>query len=495
MGQQTELKGSPTWVEIAPGGYALRAPALRGKVTEMEAADNATRSDGGTHEGPLLDALARADISAVKVFEIEPIAIDTDAGGTSRAAADIETPDGEPAVLLRVPPLGPKVEHAVLYTDEAGVSRWIYPLVHTAPTDATDGPEFLLPRDPAPLPPTKERASRGELTKLGRRMVRVLAWATEDIIGKGALALASAWEQRRRPYAMRGFPLDGTLPVDWEALRGGRALLLVHGTFSTAADAFALMPACTWDALGQLYGGRIFAFDHPSLHHSPADNVREMHSMLPPGIDLEVDVITHSRGGLVARELLQQPPMGSARLRVRRAIFVAAPHRGTVLTDSEHGIEMLDRYTNLFTELPDNAFTIGVEALFMLAKLAYHGAMRGLPGLTAMLPQGPYLQRLDGGAVHAALFHAISSDFKPRGSTLLSRFGWKAADAAIDGIFGEGNDGVVPTAGGYELRRTGSGFPIADGERLVFGHPDGIHHLNFFGHARTGAKLVEWLSR
>ncbi len=495
MGKQTALTGSSAWVEIAPGGYSLRAPALHATVKELEATESATRSDSGTHEAPLLAALTRADVTTVKVFEIEPRRIDGGAGGNTRADS-LSTPDGEPAVLLRAPPLGEGIEHAVLYTDEAGVSRWIFPVVPGPATDAQSGPEFLLPLEAAPRPAAGGPASRGELTKLGRRLVRVLAWATEDVVGKGALAVASAWEQNHRPYGLRRFPFDDDRPIDWATMQGGRALLLVHGTFSCAADAFALMPRPTIEALGRLYGGRMFAFDHPSLHHSPADNVQQLLAMLPPGTNVELDVITHSRGGLVARELIErQPPSGVAGMRVRQTIFVAAPNRGTVLADSEHGIKMLDRYTNLFTELPDNAFTIGAEALFMFAKLAYHGAVRGLPGLSSMHPSGAYLGTLNGSVAHAASYHAISSDFKPQGASLLARFGWSVADALVDGIFGEGNDGVVPTAGGHDLRRSAPGFPIADSQRLQYSQADGVHHLNFFANERTGRQLLDWLGR
>jgi hypothetical protein len=58
-------------------------------------------------------------------------------------------------------------------------------------------------------------------------------------------------------------------------------------------------------------------------------------------------------------------------------------------------------------------------------------------------------------------YYAIGADFKPVGSSLLSRFGWTVAAAAIDGVFGEANDAVVPTCGSYELQSTGTGFPIS----------------------------------
>jgi hypothetical protein len=505
MATWTTLDGSPLAIPIAPGGFSLQAPGLRGVVTEMTPDESATRADGGTHEPHLLAALKDAEIHSVKVFEIEIGSIDHSAAAEpTRAGPALTTADGESAMVLRTPSFGDETEQAVLYTDEAGVTRWVFPrAVAGAPGAPAHGGgagevEFLLPRDSAPLPPQADAGpgTRGPLTKLGRRLVRVLAWATEGIIGKGALAIARLWEQKHRPYGFRRVPFDDPAPVSWDALRKGRALLLIHGTFSTSQSGFGLLPDATLNSLATLYAGRVFAFDHPTLHHSPRENVQQLLGMLPPNTDLELDIVTHSRGGLVGRELTERQSEYDGeghKVRVRRAVFVAAPHRGTILTDSDHGITMLDRYTNLFTELPDNAFTITVEALFMVAKLLYHGACEALPGLRSMYPPGDYLRSLNAGMSHQTQYYALAADFKPTGASLLSRFGWAVADAVVDGVFGEPNDGVVPTRGSYELESAVTGFPIQPEQRVVFGKEDGIHHCNYFGTSRVNGRILTWL--
>ncbi len=487
----TQLTGRPVPITISVG-YSLTAPGLHGTVTELSAQASATRSDGGTHEARLEQALRGADIVNTKVFEIEVAAVDRPVmSGATRGGATRSTASGEPAMVLRTVSLGDATEQAVLYTDESGVTRWIFPA-----TQSTTGVEFLLPLESAALPPGSTTNMRGPLTKLGRRLVKVLAWATEDILGQGALGVARLWESRKHPYGFRRIPF-GTEPVSWQELQKGRALLLIHGTFSTAEAGFGQLPAETIASLAQLYDGRMFAFDHPSLYHSPADNVRQMLEMLPPGADLELDIVTHSRGGLVGRELterLEHYLTGGRRLHVRRAIFVAAPQRGTILTDSEHGIEMLDRYTNLFTDLPDDAFTISMEALFMLGKLLYHGACHTLPGILSMVPVGNYLRDLNASPKHSTEYFAVAADFKPTGASALARFGWAVADALVDGVFAEANDGVVPTAGSYKLAAEAAGFPIDAAHRLVFGEETGTHHCNYFGKSALQDKLVEWLS-
>jgi hypothetical protein len=491
MNQRTNLDGGPVPIPIAPGGYSLLAPGVSGTVSEMTEVEDTTRAGRRPVAEPLLAGLRGADIHHLKSFEID-VSSTPAIQPTTRGAGALATPEGEPAIVLRTPSLGVNTAQAVLYRDEAGVAHWIFP--------EPPGPEgtdttFLLPRDRAPDPPPSAAGeTRGVLTRLGRRMVHVLVWATEDIVGNGALHVATNWEQRHRPYRLGRFPVDDTRPVSAAELTRGRSLLLVHGTFSTAQTAFGLVPSDTLNALAGLYAGRIFAFEHPTLYHSPTDNVQTLLGLLPPDADVELDVVTHSRGGLVGRELIErQFEHVGARARVRRAVFVAAPNRGTILTDTEHGIAMLDRYTNLFTALPDTELTVAAEALFMVAKLLYHGAFRSLPGLRSMYPSGEYLRRLNATERHDTEYFALAADYKPGGASLLSRFGWKLTDAVVDDVFREANDGVVPTNGGFEINVASHGFPIPATRRVVYPEADGIHHLSFFGDPRTSRHLLDWL--
>src|SRR5207249_3382296 len=97
-----------------------------------------------------------------------------------------------------------------LYTDEAGFTRWIYPEPTAAPATAgstrggAGAVAFHIPRASASSPTVGGAApTRGWISKLGRRLVRVVAWATDGIIGKTARAAAEYWETRHRPYALR----------------------------------------------------------------------------------------------------------------------------------------------------------------------------------------------------------------------------------------------------------------------------------------------------
>lgn len=502
MSEITKLDGGDFPVLLGSDGSSLEAPDLVGRVIEIDLKPVTGRAASDVFADRLDGALVEAGIKNRKILEIE-VSRDGMAGGapTGRAGGlTAKTRQGEPAVVLRVPPVRQDSEYAVLYTDEAGMSRWIWPKGGPAAGTTHDGGElvFYLPRPSAPLPPAKETSKqRGELTKLGRRVVRVLYWATDWVVGAGARKVAEYWENKRRPYAFRLFPALNDDGVCWNELAAGRALLLLHGTFSRAASAFAELPAHTRTALAHRYGGRVFAFDHPSLHHSPQENVDRFFDMLPRGADLELDVVTHSRGGLVARELIERQRDTAAlgrRVRIHKAVFVAAPNLGTKLVDGDHGTDLLDSYTNLLTELPDDAFSFTIEGVLTLVKVVAHGALAGLPGLNCMLPTGDYLKGLNVSARSDTKYYAAAADFVPHGEDLLGRFGAFLKGGFLSNLFGEENDGVVPTRGCYDGIPQTASFPVPAERLLRFGPDDNVHHCNFFGDNRLADHLVKWFT-
>jgi hypothetical protein len=506
MAAQTVLNGSDLPVQLAPGGYNLAAPDLLGTVTELSPEESTSRSDAGVHEDRLLEALQHVDITHLKVFEIE-VTADTrpvEPATAARSGALVATTrEGEPAIVLRVPDLGEHLEYAVLYSDEAGTSRWLWPeggmdIARPATRGGRGEVVFHLPRAGAPSPSTTEdRGTRGPISKLGRRLVRVLIWTTDSLVGRGAQAVAAYWENSHRQYGFHTFPTRNTEEdVPWDKLQKGRALLLLHGTFSTARSAFSDFPPALHEALAVQYGGRVFAFDHPTLHHSPQENAQEFFTRLPQGASLDLDIVTHSRGGLLGRELIeQQTHFASAerKIRVHKAIFVAAPNLGTILTDGDHGVDLLDRYTNLLTDLPDDAFTLTMEGVLALVKILAHGALVALPGLNCMLPQGAYLSRLNTSTRPYTQYYAVASNFVPTGPGLLARFGSFVAGRFIASVFGEDNDGVVPTRGSYESALTATAFPIPTASRLVLDPEDQVHHCNYFSNGKVTTRIVEWL--
>ena len=50
-------------------------------------------------------------------------------------------------------------------------------------------------------------------------------------------------------------------------------------------------------ALHEAYGGRVVALDHHSVSVTPKENAELLAGLVPDGAALEVDLVTHSRGG------------------------------------------------------------------------------------------------------------------------------------------------------------------------------------------------------
>ena len=111
----------------------------------------------------------------------------------------------------------------------------------------------------------------------------------------------------------------------------GRTLLFVHGTFVGADSMLAELAAPGGrglELLGRVTQGkkydRVLFFDHPTLSVSPVINALELGRAMA-GSSGQIDVVAHSRGGLVVRWWLEA--FGSS-LRMTGGTQVRAVWRG-----------------------------------------------------------------------------------------------------------------------------------------------------------------------
>lgn len=280
----------------------------------------------------------------------------------------------------------------------------------------------------------------------------------------------------------------------------GRKLLFLHGTFSHAASAFkGLANQQFFARVKPLYGDEIYAFNHFSISKTPEENARELLSGLPDR-EVSFDVITHSRGGLVLRNLVERrSALGSAanRFKLRHAVLVASPNDGTPLATPKRWETTVGWFANLVELFPDNPFTFGAgfvaDAIVWIAQRA----AGGLPGIASMDAAGDMIADLqDAPLPPAAGYSALVSNFTPDGNILE-----RMADVGVDAFFAGANDLVVPSAGGWQIDR-GNGPPSIPPERIGCFGPGGnipagaqaVNHLNFFERAETAGFLVEALN-
>jgi len=485
MGVETKILGLSQAEPLADSTISLRAPGYSGRAVQIKAAGE-SRAQGDTL--PLDKALAGTDVEVVAslLIELKPPTPTAIATGGRGAATEL------PQLVV---PARADADYAVLHTDESGCASWLFPMAGTSMQQAV----FELPPErAAPLDSTAPDASaRGPVTSLMKRVVRVVAWLAQPVVGAGARAVARLWENSKRPYGLWQVGPNASFNAPlWDGFRqSGPTLLLIHGTFSTPQagfDGWVGTPA--FDALSARYGGHVLALAHPSLSVSPSDNIDWMLQQLPDGAQTfggPLDIVCHSRGGLVARELAARAAMGSAAgvaPRVDRICQVGAPNLGTPLADASRWITFIDAYTSCLTRLPDTTTTIVLEGLLCLVKILGTGVARGLPGLAAMDPAGDWLQTLAGQPCGAARWFTVGANYEPARSTAESfahQLGEVAKDAAVDAFFAADNDMVVPTEGCHR-----PGAAVVDQLRLTGGD---TNHCSYFASTQVQEALARWL--
>ena len=475
------------------GGAVLVTPGLEGQVrTHAWNSDRATAADLQT------DALGAALGSAgIDVRQTVEISAAREVGpGTRSARGD--------AMELRLSDPGAGYGQMVMSTDESGVVSWHFaapPAQGPEGSRGAAGPSsrsYLIPRavpSDAPAAP----GQRGLVGAVGRKFLKELVFPLIDpVLGAVSESFAARWEAKHRPYRVRPFGPDDYTSADtpaldgegWRRIGGGRALLFVHGTFSRAHTAFSALPKEWVGTLHEKYGGRVFALDHYTLSHDPRQNVNWFFEQQPDGVALDLDIVCHSRGGLVSRllsEKLAELNVGSRDVRIGSIVFVGAPNAGTILTNTDRIGDLIDTWTNILNFIPDAGASDVIAAIVTVAKQLAVGAVGGLKGLQSMRPGGDFAKWLNAGPrAGDTRYFALTSDYTP-GEPGLRDF---AKNRLMDTIFKGPNDLVVPTDGVYA--ENGSGFfPIED--RVVFTGTDAVAHTDFFSHRIVRDRIREWL--
>jgi hypothetical protein len=502
-----QLDGRGSAIDIAPG-YRIAAPGLVGTATARN-----RRAPGSGDRGPELITAAFDRVAvAAGLREVMNIDLDVQQVPPPQSAPQMRTVTGEDALVLETPDLGPDVGQVVLAVDEAGAVTWNFPETPTRdvepPTQrGAGGSKRFVIRRTTPVAAEGAAADRGLFGAIGRKFLKVLIYPIADaVLGPVSEHFANKWETSQRPYKLRSFrPTDFRVPAlapltgpEWEHLAGGRALLFVHGTFATSHSGFQNLPDETMAELHRRYDGRVFAFDHFTLSHSPQENVQEFAARMPDGIKVEVDVVTHSRGGLVTRALAGElEGVAVPGLTVERAVFVATPNHGTALADAENIVAFIDRYTTILNLAPPGPLEVIseiLEVIVTVVKVVGHAVLNGLPGLAAMAPAGEFIKSINAGPAPSAEYYALAANFSPQPGPLWSLVKERVANGVIDRIFSDAaNDMVVPTLG-VSQGSADPVFPIADDRAFVFPDSAGVQHSSFFGNAETSRRLLTWLT-
>ena len=479
-------------VDVA--GATLTARGLTGTVRAVTT-DASDTTAALAPSDALSQALADAGMTPQQSLLI------TDAKPTGEGT---RSADGTPTIELQVPDPGEGFAQVAMTRDASGMISWHFapPLDDAPPTRDGSVPAIRTRTFTFATTPVAGEGERGLLSMIGQKLISVYAFpAGKLLVEQLAAKYGEKLELEKTPYRVRTFlPGDyasnAAAVIDdsaWKTLGAGRALLMIHGTNSRTHTAFGNLPASFVEAMHAQYGGRVFAFDHPTLTHTPRQNIETLLAAMPDGLSLDVDIICHSRGGLVSRVLSEKQDalvLGTRKVRVGSVVFVGAPNAGTALADEAFISEYLDTITNLLNLVPTNGVTDALGFLLTGVKMVATGLWSGLKGLHSMQPGGEFGQWLNAGSRAAdTKYFALASNYTPTHAGLMQL----ATDKLADKVFkGARNDLVVPTDGVYSSNGSGY-FPIT-GE-VVFGAGDGVPHTGFFQYPKTVELITAWLKR
>lgn len=371
-----------------------------------------------------------------------------------------------------------------LVRDDEGILRWIYtpPLLGASSGRRAHRSIYVAPGD------VVERFRFNELgrNEITEKLVEIDAWLTP---GQGMQRLQG-----------KTFVADPHPQVD-----KGRVLLLVHGTFSNPPMWTEELQATAQGVeLLKKWGGRyarILAFGHPTLSVGAWSNAIDLHRALRD-VKVPIDVVCHSRGGLVVAWLLR---LGATP--VERVVFVGAPLVGTSLAapDKLRGaLDLLANYADAVQVIGGAASTVlplagGVAALAkVLGKFLRLGS--GLPVVDAAIALVPGLATQQAVSNNLDIRQLFADDWlvKPQMTGIGVTFQpdeskqpiwkfWKrfsniqaqVKHAAADLVFPAENDLVVDL---------GSMFRLGEGGDIPFenlGVSATTHHTNYFRDARV----------
>ncbi len=432
-------------------------------------------------------------------------------------------------------PIG-KDEYVLELVEEAGLRRWRLPA--SAPAgknqrgaggEADDG----LPGSDLAKLMRDDRVrnrlggNRGVIRVIGRWLMKGFAggltglvreYDREQVANEGLLLIPDGDPKSMVPVTRDAFPKSSV------AAKNDRVLLLIHGTFSrTASPVEGFGPSFLGWARERYRA--VLGLDHWTLCKTPLENAKmlaEQLRILEPNLleGRRLDIITHSRGGLVARaftELLDGAPA------VRNLIFLGTPNCGTDLANPKNWGALADTLVNLTGV--DHAELFGRLAA-LLARLAIRAGEEKIPGILAQNPlmaadKNSFLHLLQqrnagGGGVRHAV---ITAEFEPAPLIPNLKGLWQAAkaagvDTALGHFFADANDLVVNTAHvwcieqGSDQRATLPDF--LDAHRVLAFLPSnstlelpakveaeialGVHHCNLFGQKTAQARLKQWLT-
>jgi CHAT domain-containing protein len=379
-----------------------------------------------------------------------------------------------------------------------------------------DGDELFLPDEIE-----VDAQNRGIVSKIGIKIFKI--FSKREVVFPLVKELAKKLEDKQLSIEGANFMNVGagvllSCSPQFELKRAGNLdvskphLLFLHGTGSSTLGSFLdLKDSEDWKSIVLGYSkDSILAFQHRTLTCSPLENVLELVKSLPKNIAL--DLVSHSRGGLVAdtlarfcvpgskskgfdeyeRSVLEEKErvkdlelikaiekeINSKNISIRKMVRVACPANGTTLASSRLNLFLNVSFNllGLASGQVGNPIFISFKELIM-ASVESKDNTDSLPGLESMNPTSPFVEVLNFQGTEIKIQAPL---YIVGGSSELS-LQWKSLVVLVGKFFFMGkNDLVVDTESMYwgGVREEGkvSAFIEASGQ---------IDHLKYFATEST----------
>ena len=483
---------------------------------------------GITGTDPVVKALRKAGMTLVRTVIIvpKPGAPDAVKRGVTTGAAG-----------LKVSLAGD--EEAVILTEQEGMYLWKYPVekkqirsIRKQSGGKEKAGKQLTFQIDITLSAGTEATTRNIFGGVDLGFGRLKAYILR-FLGRGVVKLAL--DLLEKDLAPQLIHIRDTKPADWKAITGmdnlalpagrpPRVLLLVHGTFSSTVGAFSALGDLPWGqellrACLENYDA-IIGFDHLTLREDPLRNAQQLLDKLAvyKGKPALIDIITHSRGALVVRSLVEKllPASGNKLLQVGKVVFVGSTNDGTLLAEPANWERLIDLYTNLIAGAARvvgiiapqarPATTIVSEVIKNLGSFVKYCAIaaitdRLVPGLAAMEPDGEFVKDINllqqgQPAIADTNYCVITSDFMPsltgehQPREFPARFLALLAGGFVKQLMKEPNDLVVNirSMGAIDIK-TGNYIK----EKYDFGVNPQVYHTNYFTRPEVTRVLARWL--
>lgn len=533
---------------VAPERSAAVAPGPGQRSGDPGATE--PRQPADSVSATLLEAFATQSLELVAPLELMPAtpAMPATPPGSSALRSPRLSQPGKVRLELDLA----RGENAVVLLEQDGFFSWHLPTGHESPPTTSAALQGQSPTAQVGAGPPPSRVARFEIdvrpAATARPVARarsargpfgdfviggLKAYVLKFVAGFVPGALMSFLERNTRPglVLMTGndvasWPrVDNLSQVRLRDTRPLRILLFIHGTFSSTVGGYGVLTSTApgkkfLKTAGHSYDA-IIGFDHQTLSQDPLENAIDLLARLETkqlAFTPTIDVVSYSRGGLVARSLIEYLlPSSTWPANVGKVVFVGATNAGTKLAEPENWKDFADLYTNLAagtarsiglgagkSPLPEilGGLVKGVGAFVKyLASAAVTDG--GIPGLAAMEPDGAFIRAINrtqpGQPVTGTPWYVVSSDFEAslmaqhERSELPRELVAKLADGLVDKLMGAANDLVVDTASMVAVDLPSGGGFIK--ESLDFGVNGVVHHLNYFVQPKVCRAMTEWLER